>query len=73
MADEADRCGDLIDRETQASIERTRANVKNALKPIGACHFCTSALPSHLLFCDKDCRDDWQKLRDKIDRAGGLA
>jgi len=40
------------------------------IKPIGICYFCYEEIELKNLFCDSDCRDDWQKQEDHRKRVG---
>lgn len=60
---------------TQELLESVAiANVRNQkqflLKPAGFCHNCGEGLKVDLLFCDADCRDDWERERAAKRRAG---
>ena len=57
MTDDADRAADYEERMRQAAIGRRRP----ALKPCGHCYNCGTSLgTTGLLFCDEDCRDDYE-------------
>ncbi|MBE2897815.1 DUF2116 family Zn-ribbon domain-containing protein [Pasteurellaceae bacterium 20609_3] len=60
MADEAD----IADRQTQhalaVSLINARRHKHSHLKPTGFCHYCKEKLDSERLFCDEDCRDDYE-------------
>lgn len=60
---------DIYDQATQQeelarsialSAIRSRANGMPQLIPVGTCYNCNSSVSASLLFCDADCRDDWQ-------------
>ena len=55
-----DQC-DIADLEIQRSLDRAIEHIKksNSLKPKGACYDCGSVIESGL-FCDKDCRDEYE-------------
>lgn len=63
MADESDLATEReeIARNAALYAVRERAASKPALIHIGACHNCDAVVDEPLLFCDVDCRDDWQK------------
>ena len=63
---------DVYDQATyQEELMRERAleaarKVKPTIWPTGYCHNCDEFLRSgDHLFCDVDCRDDWQKRQPK--------
>jgi hypothetical protein len=64
---------DVADR-AQAEEERARSVAasarKSQLKPAGNCHNCGEFVKSHMLFCDKDCRDDYEQRREAKERSG---
>jgi hypothetical protein len=55
MADVADLADHQIEQSLQQAL-RTRAPV---IVPRGTCHNCDE--PARGLFCDPECRDDWEK------------
>jgi hypothetical protein len=59
MADSADRA----DQEIAASVaEAMREACKTPrMWPIGHCYFCDQTVERGLLFCDADCREDYEK------------
>ena len=64
---------DVFDRATE--LEEKQRDValkmrKPTLIPAGSCHYCDSVLRAGLLFCDTDCRDDWQHEQDARSRNG---
>lgn len=62
--DAADLAAPEIDNMVQDQIARIRAKPKaRRLSPIGQCHNCRETLKEEgQLFCDTDCRDDYQRL-----------
>lgn len=68
--------GDVID-EAQATeglflavaLRNARA-AGEGLKPVGRCYYCDGFLVAGRLFCDADCRDDWQRERAAKQRSG---
>lgn len=69
MADEIDRAQEHEEAMLQAAI----ASQQNAprMKPTGSCHWCEEQVEGGLLFCDADCRDEYQR-RKEIRRKQGL-
>lgn len=68
MSDVADRADWRIEKD----LEIARAYVKGlpVLVRDGYCHFCDEDVASGRLFCDADCRDDYDKGRSAATRAG---
>jgi hypothetical protein len=63
---------DQIDQANElAEMERTAAAAirKPYLPAIGSCHFCSHNL-SYGVFCDSDCRDDYEKAERSRVRCG---
>ncbi len=64
---------DELDR-AQEREEEMRADALAQRRPVlaacGACHYCDEPLPAGRLFCDADCRDEWQRLDDARRRNG---
>ena len=59
MPDEIDRASELEERQRADALSRVRTRV--GLLLCGACHNCGERLPAGRLFCDADCRDDFEK------------
>lgn len=57
MADIADRANDLMELDQRIALSHRK---EGALKQIGCCYNCSEALAAGL-FCDIDCRDDYEK------------
>jgi len=36
----------------------------------GECHNCAASVPPGARFCDRDCREDWQREQDARQRGG---
>ena len=69
---------DLIDRASDREIEDRERFIGEArrapgLLSIGECHNCGASVPVGRLFCDVDCRDDWQRRESAIVRGMGVA
>lgn len=59
--DQAERAADTF---LQASIQSARSAAKHrALLPRGSCYFCDEPIKQPKLFCDKDCSEDYEKLK----------
>ena len=58
---------DIVDIAQQAEalhLQRALAAVRvqrQRLIPCHRCHNCEASLPAGFLFCDTDCRDDYQR------------
>jgi hypothetical protein len=63
---------DNTDKIIFAEVARGLAAVRSrrALVAHGCCHYCDEALAPVLLFCDVDCRDDYDKEQAANARAG---
>ena len=66
--DEFDRASEIEQRDR----DRALTVRKPTLKQVGLCHYCSSPIASSLLFCGKDCADDWQRLDAAKQRNGGF-
>lgn len=64
--DDVDITDPRIQKAIDEAIEACRA--APVLKPTGRCHNCMEHVGS--LFCDDDCRDDWQH-RNEREKANG--
>lgn len=59
--DDADRADKVINNTVADGLSAIRRSP--SLVPAGFCHFCGEAVqPSHL-FCDTDCRDDYDHMQ----------
>jgi hypothetical protein len=57
-----------VDDLTDASVKAIRSQVGKKLLFSGACYYCTSPVHSPHIFCDVECRDDYeyeQRLRQR--------
>ena len=61
MADDIDNANAIAETLNDAAIRNIRANTKRGLKPTGFCFFCDSEVSSHLLFCNSECRQDYEQ------------
>lgn len=59
--DAIDLAADAAEQFNENSIQsvRDRAHVK--LLHSGACRYCESVVAAPLIFCDVECRDDWER------------
>ena len=64
---------DLYD-QASAREEQDRADAPKVrlptLKACGACHYCNEPLHTGMLFCNKECRDDYEAWQDAQRRNG---
>ncbi|MDX8124950.1 hypothetical protein SKZ59_24540 [Janthinobacterium sp. GMG2] len=68
MSDHVDNTDKIIFAEVARGLAAVRG--RPALAPHGGCHYCDEALAPALLFCDVDCRDDYDKELAAKARAG---
>ncbi|MGB6053732.1 MAG: hypothetical protein WBG17_00685 [Burkholderiaceae bacterium] len=68
MSDHADNADKVIAATVDAALRTIRR--APGLVADGHCHFCESEIGHPLLFCDVDCRDDYQREQAAIRRAG---
>jgi hypothetical protein len=57
--DVLDQAAALAQAETDACVAAARNHP--AMPAVGACYNCSEPLRPGLLFCDRDCRDDFEK------------
>lgn len=61
MADPADEASDLIDQELARQIAAVKDQAPPARKPVGTCYNCGWKISEGMVFCDADCRDDFDR------------
>lgn len=67
-ADPLDAASALEMAETRACVAAQAARARQSTMPaVGACYNCGEELAPGMLFCDKDCRDDYEK-RQRYER-----
>lgn len=59
MADDVDRATEL--QETQLKIALGKQSKKKRLNAVGRCFNCNEVVGQDALFCDSDCREDYEK------------
>ena len=60
MADEADQSVETQQLALERALHNQRTAAQHArMRPKGACHFCDEPVATQILFCDEDCRDDY--------------
>lgn len=69
MSDIADASDKLIETFIASAIAHARG--KQGMKATGECRFCDEAIGSGKLFCNIECRDDYQKSQAAMKRNGG--
>ena len=67
MPDEVDLANDHIEREMAIRLKHRRPF---NLVPRGSCHNCDGLVKPAHLFCDADCRDDYERVQKAKARAG---
>lgn len=70
MADEVDRGNDQAEMRLQAHIESTRRLAAHGLQPVGECYNCLEPVGEGRVFCDAECREDYDR-RDTVRRRTG--
>lgn len=68
MSDHADVSDKLIEMVVRIGLNSVRS--QPALVADGRCYFCDEKIVSHILFCNVDCRDDYEKEQNALRRAG---
>ena len=68
MSDHVDNTDKIIFAEVARGLAAVRRQL--GLVANGCCHFCDEALAPAQLFCDVDCRDDYDKEQAAKARAG---
>lgn len=64
-----DHTDEMMEQLTTARIAEIRS-VRPGLIATGRCHNCDETLPPAHLFCDADCRDDYEKVQAAKQRKG---
>lgn len=57
--DDIDKGNEHAENMLDAQIKRVRSKAADGLRAIGQCWNCDE--PAHGLFCDSDCRDDYDR------------
>lgn len=68
MSDHADNADSKIYKTIAAGLAAVRRAPE--LQPDCHCHFCDEAVPAERVFCDTDCRDDYEREQAALHRAG---
>lgn len=64
MANEADQASELEELFLTVSLANSRSKMVDSPVAKGVCLYCDERLAPPLRWCDKDCRDDWQRLEN---------
>ena len=59
MNDIADQAEDRYENWLEGNIQKVRE--RPSLKPCGHCYNCNEPVSGQMIFCDVDCRDDYDK------------
>ncbi len=62
--DEADMGNEAAEKTLAGYIARIQRQAKRTLLPAGACHNCGEPVRADLIFCDADCRADYDYAED---------
>ena len=68
MSDVADMSDKNVETFIASAIAHARGGVR--MRCTGACRFCDEPVAPDTLFCDRDCRDDFERERAARVRAG---
>ena len=68
MRDVADRAEWRIAKDIEVAMAHARRIPQ--LEADGRCHYCDEHVAHGALFCNTDCRDDYQKEQEALRRAG---
>jgi len=68
MSDVADRADWRIAQDIKAAMAHARRMPQ--LEADGRCHYCDEYVAHDALFCNTDCRDDYEKEQEALRRAG---
>ncbi|HWX03202.1 DUF2116 family Zn-ribbon domain-containing protein [Collimonas sp.] len=68
MSDVADRAEWRIAQDIKAAMAHARKTLQ--LEADRHCHYCDDAVAHGALFCNTDCRDDYQTEQEALRRAG---
>ena len=71
MANEADEAAVAEELFLKVSLANSRNQLVDSPKPKGFCLNCDEKIPLPMRWCDKDCRDDWQRSENAKRHATG--
>lgn len=69
--DKVDEAQGLTENVTENRISRIRSRVGKSLLFSGFCYYCYESVHSPHIFCDLDCRDDYER-EQRMNRIEGL-
>lgn len=69
--DKIDEAQGLTEDVTQNHISRIRSRVGKSLLFSGFCYYCYESVHTPYIFCDLDCRDDYER-EQRMNRIQGL-
>jgi hypothetical protein len=69
--DKIDEAQALIENVTENRITRVRSRVGKTLLYSGFCYYCYERVHSPHIFCDLDCRDDYER-EQRMNKIEGL-
>lgn len=72
MSDPADEAAKFEEVFTQSALENAKSNTGRRLVFTGFCHNCLDPVDDPQRFCDSECMEDWEYVRNRK-RANGLA
>lgn len=62
-----DLASELEQKHTEAAIAAVRSKAGAPTMPYnGVCYYCEEHVPSPRVFCDAQCRDDWEYERARL-------
>lgn len=72
FSDSSDHASEVEDRLKEYELQRIRQarNKASSMPPSGYCYYCSSSVATPKLWCDSDCREDWERL-EKMKRIEG--
>jgi len=69
--DKIDEAQGLIENVTENHISKIRSRVGKTLLYSGFCYYCYEGVHSPHIFCDLDCRDDYER-EQRMNRIEGI-
>lgn len=58
--DSLDIANDTAQQFNDQSVKAIRERASTRMQYSGYCRYCTTKVPEPQIFCDSDCRDDWE-------------
>lgn len=72
IPDQNDFASALEDRERESLISSIRNASAKRPEYTGQCYYCEEAIESPLIFCDANCRDDFEREQAALRRNGQI-